>query len=294
MSTGGSTVPRRQLGKRLAALRRGARLTLSAAASEVERSESTLSRIEAGKVPVRAMDVRALCRLYRASAEDTEILVELAKKGKEQGRWYPYGDLMSPALDLFVALEEVASSLDWYEPELIPGPMQTPAYAHTVISAGYPGAAEDEIQRRVNLRTRRQSLLSRPGSPTAVRALLNEAVLRRPVPGHKAMADQLRHVVRITQQLQVAVRVLPWGPGVHLGALTGQFVSMRFPCVNGVDLEPPTVFSDGYTGSVFHERSEDVARYVAAFESMWDRALSDEDTRDLMRKVADDYDNSAQ
>src|SRR3712207_1467292 len=90
--TGGSTVPRRQLGRYLTALREKAGVTIEAAASELECSRQKVWRIEKGLVPVRAPDIRLLCALYRVGPDMTEVLTGLARETRAKGWWQSYGD----------------------------------------------------------------------------------------------------------------------------------------------------------------------------------------------------------
>src|SRR6266705_2460655 len=142
--TTGSTVPRRQLGRYLRDLRQQQRLTV------------------------------------RATAELTEALMGLAKETKARGWWHSYGDVIPEGFDVYIGLEESASSLSWYESELVPGLLQTEAYAHTLIKADNPGVDEREIDRRVHVRIARQALLTRVTAAPELHIVLNEAIVRRP------------------------------------------------------------------------------------------------------------------
>src|SRR5690348_16417706 len=131
--TTGSTVPRRQLGRYLRDLRGKARLTVKAAASELEWSEAKIWRIETGQTSLRSLDVEAMCRVYGAPDDLTEALKGLAKETKGRGWWHAYGDVIPDGFDLYIGLEEAVSELHWYEAELVPGLFQTPDYARTLI-----------------------------------------------------------------------------------------------------------------------------------------------------------------
>lgn len=182
--TTGSTVPRRQLGRHLRDLRGQARLTVRAAAAKLEWSEAKMWRIETGQTSLRSLDVEAMCKVYGAKQELTEGLMGLAKETKGRGWWHAYGDVIPEFFDLYIGLEEAAASLTWYEPELVPGLLQTPDYARTLIRADAEDSSDsDEIERRVHVRIQRQILLTRATDAPSVDVVLNEAVLRRPVGG---------------------------------------------------------------------------------------------------------------
>src|SRR5262249_14491139 len=230
--TTGSTVPRRQLGRYLRDLRNSQRLTVRKAAEQLEWSEAKMWRIETGQTSLRSLDVEAMCRIYGATPELTEALMGLAKETKARGWWHAYGDVMPEGFDVYIGLEEAASSFSWYESELVPGLLQTEAYARTLIKAGIPGVAEEEITRRVGLRMARQALLTRVTARPQLHVVLNEATIRRPVGGKAVMTEQLTRLIEVSELPNVALKIMPFGVGLHHGILSGPFVILRFP-LNG-------------------------------------------------------------
>ena len=94
VETTGSTVPRRQLGRYLRDLRNRQRITVKAAAEELEWSETKLWRIENGQTSLRTHDVELMCRIYAAPPDMTEALMGLAKETKAKGWWQSYGDVI--------------------------------------------------------------------------------------------------------------------------------------------------------------------------------------------------------
>lgn len=142
--TAGSTVPRRQLGRYLRDLRGKARLTVKAAARELEWSEAKIWRIETGQISLRSLDVKAMCQVYGAPDDLTEALKHLAKETKGRGWWHADADVVPDSFDLYIGLEEAAAELRWYEAELVPGLLQTAGYARALISADNPN--EDRRQ----------------------------------------------------------------------------------------------------------------------------------------------------
>jgi len=168
--TTGSTVPRRQLGRYLRDLRGGQRITVKTAAEKLEWSETKLWRIETGQTSLRSHDVELMCRIYAAPPDLTQALMGLAKETKAKGWWHAYGDVIPENFDVYLGLEEAAQQLAWYEPELVPGLLQTASYARAVITADNPEVEPGEIDRRVQLRIERQALIRRPTAPLALRS----------------------------------------------------------------------------------------------------------------------------
>jgi Domain of unknown function (DUF5753)/Helix-turn-helix domain len=285
--TTGSTVPRRQLGRYLRDLRQQQRLTVRAAAERLEWSEAKIWRIETGQVSLRSFDVEAMCRIYGAAAELTEALMGLAKETKARGWWHSYGDVIPEGFDVYIGLEESASSLSWYESELVPGLLQTEAYAHTLIKADNPGVDEREVDRRVHVRIARQALLTRVTATPELHVVLNEAIVRRPVGGMVVMVEQLHRLLQVSDLPNMSLRVMPFSAGLHHGIMSGPFVILRFPLNgDGKETEPPTVYCDGFTGALYLDKPGEIERYNQAFKDIWDSALGEAASRDLLQKAS--------
>lgn len=289
VETTGSTVPRRQLGRYLRELRNGQRLTVRAAAERLEWSEAKMWRIETGQTSLRSFDVEAMCKIYAAPADLTEALMGLAKETKARGWWHAYGDVIPEGFDVYIGLEEAASQLRWYEPELVPGILQTEGYARTLIQTHNPGVGEEEVSRRVHVRMARQPLIRRATAPLRLQVALNEAVVRRPVGGARVMAEQLDELAEVSGLPNVSLRVAPFSAGVHPGVMSGPFVILRFPVAgDGQDSEPATVYKDGFTGALYLDKPHEVERYAQAFRSIRDACLDEGASRNLIQQAAEE------
>ena len=287
--TTGSTVPRRQLGRYLRDLRNRQHMTVKVAAEELEWSETKIWRIETGQTSLRSHDVDLMCRIYSAPADLTEALKGLAKETKAKGWWQAYGDVIPENFDIYLGLEEAAASLAWYEPELVPGLLQTEGYARAIITADNPDVPEEEISRRVQLRIERQALIRRPAAPLALRVALNESILKRPVGGREVMAGQLDTLAEASGLPSVTLRVVPFSAGLHHGLMTGPFEILRFPANgDGSDSEPPTIYADGYVGALFLDKPHEIERFSDAFEYIWAAAASEAASSRLIRQSAKD------
>ena len=226
----GSTVPRRQLGRYLRELRNRQRLTIRAAAGQLEWSEAKMWRIETGQTSLRSLDVEAMCKIYGAPADLTQALMGLAKETKARGWWQAYGDVIPEGFDVYIGLEEAASQLAWYEQSWSPGILQTEGYARTLIEADNPDMGEEEISRRVHVRMARQPLIRRATAPVQLQVALNEAILRRPVGGPQIMAGQLDQLVQVSG---VAERVAAGRPVQRRGSSGGDVGPVCHPAVPG-------------------------------------------------------------
>lgn len=287
--TTGSTVPRRQLGRHLRELRGESGFTVAAAAKTLEWSEAKIWRIESGQTSLRSHDVETICRVYGAKPGITAALMGLAKETKAKGWWHAYGDVVPEWFDVYIGLEAAASQISSYEAELIPGLFQTQDYARVLIKGDHPGDSDEEIDRRVRLRIARQALVRRATDPPTMNVALSESILRTPVGGSEIMAEQLDQLATIADLPNVSLRIVPFAAAFHLGLLAGPFVMLRFPANgDGRDSEPPTVYQDGFTGALYLDKPHEVDRYTEAFESIWDTALDEPTSRDLIHQAAEE------
>jgi hypothetical protein len=285
----GSALLRRYIGRRFTALRNRAGLTQDQAADALQRGRATIGRIEDGdeRVRFRDIDVKAMLELYQASQEDSELLLALTaetRNGRKKSWWHDYTDTALPDwFELYVLLEDNAQTIRDYEPELIPGLLQTRAYAEHVMSTPVGYLDEGEIQRRVTVRMERQSLLTRPRAPH-LDVILNEAVLHRLVGGAEVMAEQLNHLLEVTQRANVSVRILPWSAGVHGGMAASAFSMLDFPTDphTGEQLEPPLAYVDTLTGAMYLNKPGEVSAYQLVWDDLGKRALDGASSREMI------------
>lgn len=284
----GSTVPRRQLGRLLRKLREEAGISVADAAAALERSAPTLWRIEKGTTPMRAADVEAMCRLYGADAQTTQALVALARETRARGWWHAYGDTIPAWFEVYVGLEAAASRLRIYDAELIPGLLQTRAYAEGVIRLK-PDPPE-EHGRRVAVRLERQRLLTRavPPPPTVEVIVGEAALLARPLPP-AGMREQVLRLLQVAELPRVSLRLLPLAAGFHQALNCGaRFTIVEFPPSRTGVPEPPVVYADNLTGAVYLDRPNEVAAYDAVWDSLT-CALSIDETRKLIASERERY-----
>ena len=155
-------------------------------------------------------------------------LLEMARRATERGWWQSYGGVVPVALGNLIGLETEAATIRTYEPELVPGLLQTADYARAVIRAGRPGDTVQEIDRRVEVRLERQEVLTRTDPPPPkVSVVLNEGVLARRVGGPEVMRAQLEHLTRERDRANIIIQILPFSSGAH-PAMVGPFTMLTF------------------------------------------------------------------
>src|SRR5215467_11161753 len=215
------------LGAQLRRLREVKRITLEDAGYVIRASGSKMSRLETGRVGFKSRDIADLLTFYGVTDDqERETLQELARQASARGWWHDYADIMPAWLEPYVGLEEAASSIRCYEIQFVPGLLQTADYARAVAMLGHPAPSADEVERRVRLRMARQAVLTR-ATPVHLWAVLDEAVLLRPIGGAEVMRGQLEHLIEVSAQPNVSLQLVPLELGGHAAA-GGPFSILRF------------------------------------------------------------------
>src|SRR5690606_10021723 len=221
----------------------GARTATRAAAQRLEWSDAKVWRIETGEPSVRGLDVEAMCKVYGAPPQAVGPLTALAKETKARGWWTGYSDAIGEGFEVYIGVEEAASRLCAYEDQLIPGLLQTEAYARALLRAARPELSDSDIERRVRLRMARQPLLTREESPLRLDVLIGEAALWRPLGERSVTAGQLDHLRLMCELPNVRIQVVPSDAEYHRGLESGPFVILEFPEPDQAGApEPPVVY----------------------------------------------------
>jgi len=275
---------RRRLAAELRRLRSDADLSIEEAAGKLTWPGSKVSRIENRQVGISPRDLRKLLDLYHV--EDRayrEELLEIGRRATERGWWQAYsGGVVPNAYANLIGLEAEAATVRTYEPELIPGLLQTADYARAVIRAGRPADTLGEIDRRVEVRLERQEVLTRTDPPPPkVGVVLNEAVLARRVGGPEIMRAQLEHLMRERDRANITVQILPFSAGEH-PAMVGPFTMLTF--IDPAD--PGVVNVENIIGAHALERPEEIRSYEDVWNAIQARAVSPADSRAIMRTYA--------
>ncbi|MBB5917465.1 transcriptional regulator with XRE-family HTH domain [Nocardia transvalensis] len=286
-----TTLPRRLLARRLLALREAAKLTRDKAAKLAEISSQTLWRLENGQVAnVKKMVVRALCDVYSASDNDREALLWLTEEARKTGWWQSYSDAMFDNKDLFVVLEQSARRVTSFQLTLLPGLVQTADYRRAMAQTYEPPLNDEEIDRRIELLTKRQARHEEASDSFVLEVLLSEAALHHRIGGAAVMADQVRNLVKLSKRGNVSIRIVPLAVGGHLGLQVGSFVLLEFPKhPNPALTEPPVVYVEGYTGALYLDKPDEIEQYRTALSAIDRAALNQSESRALLVKIAEEY-----
>ncbi|MCG7527246.1 helix-turn-helix domain-containing protein [Streptomyces sp. OfavH-34-F] len=276
------TVRRRRLGQELRRLRELKGMTAEEVAERLLVSQSKISRLENGRRSISQRDVRDLCGVYEV--EDHRVvdsLMQMAKDSRQQGWWHAFGDI---PYSVYIGLETDAASLRVYEPQVVPGLLQSRKYAEALIAGGLPEAPQTDIDKRAGVRTRRQERITDPERPLRMWAVIDEAALRRMVGGKQVMIEQLEHLVELSHLPHVTVQVLPFEVGAHPG-VSGQYAILEFPDTT----DSSVVYIEGVTSDLYLEKTNDVQRYSVMYEHLRAQALNVEQSRQFIDRIAKEY-----
>ncbi|MFF7076058.1 helix-turn-helix domain-containing protein [Streptomyces lavendulae] len=276
------TVSRRRLGSELRRLREISGMTTQQVAERLLISQPKISLLENGRRLAKPRDVRDLCGLYGVKDQRrVDHLMQLSRESGQQGWWNSYGDI---PYGPYIGLEAEAASIRLYEPSVIPGLLQTPAYARAVIAGTIPHVTAEQAGARLQVRLRRQDRLGAPRDPLRLWAVLDESALRRVVGSREVMREQLGHLTRLGAQPHITVQVLPHGVGAHPG-VSGQFSLLEF--ADAADMS--VVYLERFTSDVYLEKRSDVRLYRDMYAHLQARALSPDNTRHFIDEAINSY-----
>jgi transcriptional regulator with XRE-family HTH domain len=273
------TVRGRRLRYELRRLRDQAGLTRDETARRLDWSGSKISRIETGQSRAQTGDVRDMLDVYGVHGEEADALVQLAREARKRGWWTAYNDVFTGT---YVGLEAEASAIRTYEPQIIPGLLETEDYTRALIRSALVRADPEEIERRVQARMARQEILTRPDAPE-IWAVLDEPVIRRPVGGAAVMKAQLRRLIETAEapNSKITLQVLPLSVGSHPG-LSGPFVILDFP--SGED--EPVIYLETATDGLYLEETAEIDRYTLMFDHLRASALSADESAAFIARTA--------
>ncbi|MDT0380365.1 helix-turn-helix transcriptional regulator [Streptomyces sp. DSM 42041] len=266
------TVGQIVLGLRLRDLREKAGVSFDRAAEALRVNPTTVRRMEKAEVGLKPVYVEKLLQVYGVGHAEGLAFLSLVEEANNPGWWHRFRDVLPSWFSLYVSLEESASVIRAYEPQCVPGLLQTEDYARALLRVGFPGAPDEELDRRVALRMARQSLLARR-KDVRLWAVLDETVLRRPVGGAAVMRGQIDRLAEAAAAPNISLQILPYAAGPHPG-MFGPFQLFRFD----IPELPDIVYTESLTGAVYHDERADTVAYLEALDRMGAQAAPLADT----------------
>ncbi|MFC4034322.1 helix-turn-helix domain-containing protein [Streptomyces polygonati] len=276
MTTTSPVVRRRRLGLELRALREVTGLTGDEAAKRLKWSSSKLSRVELGRSPVTPADVTKLLELYGVKDQERQDeLAKLNREAKRKGWWQLYSDI---PYSTYIGLEAEAKTLLTYQ-HVIPGLLQTEAYAEAINRQTLTDPRDDALEQQLEVRMERQGVLTRP-DPLELRAVLDEAALRRLVGGKEVMKAQLQTLLELGARQNIIIQVIPFSAGAHPGTLVGSFVILQYDH----PADPDVIYVEG-DSDPYPDREGDAQRYGLIFDNLRACAMSVAQSQALIKKL---------
>lgn len=280
MPTGGRpTVRSRRLGSALLKHRKSAGKSQEDTAQALKLSTARLSRLEGGQVTARRIEVAGLLDYYGVEdQEERERLDALCRVAGERGWWQDYGDVVRPGYADHISLETDATVMRVWHPSLVPGLLQTPAYAESAISAGPQRIPDDRVSELAKVRQERQKRIADAGASYA--AIIWEPVIHALAIGGDVGIEQLRYLLEAGRSKNVTVQVLPLKEEKMAGA-SGAFTAFSFgsaPIIEAVTIST-------LASNIVLEGAAELGVYLAAFDALRSTALGPDQTATLIRET---------
>jgi len=216
--------------------------------------------------------------IYEATESEIEELSDLARDARQKAWWHPYTQVLSSA---YVGLEAEARRVRTYEQLVVPGLLQTEAYARAMMLT-LPKRPAEEVSDRIRVRMQRQSLLEREDDFN-LWVVLDEAALSRPVGGDEVMCEQLRRLMQAAERPNVMIQLLPFEIGAHAG-MDGTFAILDFE----QSWDRSIVFAENATGGLFIDKNDEVQRYLRLFDIVHTAALGPEQTVARIKELVEE------
>lgn len=258
-------------------------MSIDRAATAMGWDNSKVSRIENAKAHIRPAEASQLLGAYGVDAPDVLKAIEaLARDAGKKGWWTTYGDVVTAGYKDYLSLETDAESTRICAPNLIPGLLQTGAYAREIIGAVSFWRPQEEVHALAEVRKARQSVLTaRDGRPPLnFWAVIHESVLHQRFASQPSlMRGQLRHLLDMADLPNVTIQISPMAMAPNPGMM-GLFEVVRFPAP-----WPTVALTEHIVGGQFVEGTEHVEIFEASFDRIVAAALPVDQSRETIKRI---------
>jgi transcriptional regulator with XRE-family HTH domain len=273
----GTAVIQKRLGTALRRMREDSGLRLDQVADELQVSPSTISRIETGHTVPRVWDVKALAAIYQADPDTEAQLTSWATALKTGGWWQSIIGPLQADIQYIVSLETESAEIRAHCSGAVYGLLQTREYAQEILRQMLPRDAP--IAEFVELRMRRQDLVTRSADPVRLHVIADETCLRRPMAGPDVMREQLASLLEMAALANVTLQVIDLDQPFHPAMISAFTIYLpRLP-----DLDPEVVSIERIDHEVFEEANAGL--YQASFASLSQRALTPAASRNKIEQI---------
>lgn len=265
----------RALATALRELRERSGITSRDLSAQLGLSHSTVSHWETGKRIPTTEDVASVLGAVGVNGDDRGRILNLARHAMDEN-WLTHGIPGLPEqLAGAVECERDATAITDWSPSIVPGLLQTRAYAQMTISASGRLDAGD-VESRVFVKMGRRGVLE--SSSVQYYPLIGEAVLYEPVAATDVMLEQLRYIQQMAQRRNVHLQIVESGIGWHPG-LHGPFIYYEFE-----DTPESVVYFEHYSSGAFVQEPKDVLAYGYVIEDIKAKAADESKSAELLVK----------
>ncbi|MDF3289333.1 helix-turn-helix domain-containing protein [Streptomyces silvisoli] len=260
------------LGKKLRKHRERLGWTQREVGTRLNYSHNRIAQVELGTDPPTWDMCVALDAALGAGGELTELWEHMVRERAREN----FPDYVQK----FMLLEAKATKIFWYSPQIVPGVMQTEAYARAALRKGLPRASQEEIEEKVAARMSRQQLL-RKTPPPFLWTVLDEAVIRRQVGGPHAMYDQLARIAELAESPDATVQVMPFTHGEY-AIMGGSLALLSFAD------SPDVAYLEGVGPGVLEEEPDQVTARSLTYDHARIQALPPDASLTLIKTAMEE------
>lgn len=259
----------KMLGVQLGTARRAAGFTQRALADRLMVDEETIASIEQGRRSLKPDHAETLDELLGTKGLLTVGVANL-----------PEIDQFPMWAELYVHHESEAIALSWYDALVVPGLLQTEAYARAVLGSHLPPFGEDELGAKIAARMSRQEILHRKVPPT-MSFVVWEPALRMPLGGRDTHHAQLQQLREYAELPGLSLQVLPLNRASHVGT-AGPFTLLETPDHQHL------AYTESQRGSQWVSDPDEVSILARKYAMLRTQALTTEDSRSLLDRLLGD------
>ncbi len=247
----------------------------------------TISRMENGRRASTTTDVIQYVVMCGMKVPDVQPILEFARLAERRQGYYMSDERIDGALQSLIFHESSAKQVFGYEPQVIPGLLQTPDYARTLVTAVDSDIANDWVEGTVRTRMERRRILSLP-NPARFVFYIDEHALRLLVGTDEIMHEQLLHLVLTAALDNVTVHIVP-SAARERSAFGGGFQLMEFH-----EHRPIVSVDTLRLGGLILEDPNYVHSYQELVPMLADVALDEGQSREFAAELADAYDRGSE
>ncbi|WP_234377022.1 helix-turn-helix transcriptional regulator [Streptomyces sp. TP-A0356] len=256
----------RMLGVQLSTARRAAGLTQRALGERLMLDEETIASIEQGRRPLKPDLAELLDELLGTKGMLSAGVANL-----------PEIDQFPLFAEQYMLHEREAIALSWYDALVVPGLLQTEAYARALLRSHLPPYDDDALEARIAARIGRQEILHRKVPPT-LSFVVWEPALVMPIGGRETHLAQLKHLYEYAEFPGLSLQILPLNRTSHVGT-AGPFTLLETADHQHL------AYTESQRGSQWVSAPDEVSILARKYAMLRTQALTIEDSRSLLGRL---------